>query len=405
MGQTFLRPTIENDIALMNRRLSNLEKSRISHKALSVSVGMVKNADTDFEDIQEAIDYTFNKGGGTVVIKNGEYLVDSDIVIKNGVNLTGESPYGVLIDFQNQAHQIQSKGTELYSTGTITITNRSTTVTGSGTNWTSAYVDKAIIFKGYMAYITAVNSTTSMTIDTKWMKVTEGSLTYNICEEVLSTNMTNISVTNSTHSDGAIFYQYAFLLELSELVAYDSTIGIHIDKTSAVNLEGWEAYGCGTGIKIENCGGGWGMSDGYIVDSTGCGLDMNIFSDCSLNNFSILTCGTHAIKSNNILNLGISDFSLLSNGGVGLYLETNCKDTQILNGNMLYNGNDGIALGSNIDSIIISTNTIKSNTGFGVNITASTCDKNIVLGNSIVSNTAGTVNNAGTATIVEHNQT
>lgn len=405
MGQTFLRKTVDGEMVRMSRRISDLEKKTISNKQVFITVGEEKNKDNNFDDIQEAIDYVYGQGGGTVFIKNGEYLVNNNIVMKQGVSLLGESPYNVVINFQGQAYQIQSKGTSIYSTGTITLTNRSNIITGSGTNWTSAYEGKAIIYKGYLAYIVSVNSTTEMEVDLVWMKETEASVTFNIVNELIATNISNITVVDSTHSDGGIFYQYSYALELAELIVFSSTIGIKFNSTTAVNIEGWETYSCGTGIKIENCGGGWSLSDGYLVDSTNNGLDVDGLSDCSLTNFSILTSGSDGMSFNNIRGLGISDFSLLSNGANGIHFQSNCSNTEVLNANIHLSTNDGIKLDSNIDSIIVTATTIKTNSGYGVNIANANCDKNIICNNTILSNVSGSINNSGTSTITANNQT
>jgi hypothetical protein len=77
-----------------------------------------------------------------------------------------------------------------YSTGTIAVTNNSATITGTGTNWTAGVNPTVlpgsyIIINGQEYEISAVNSTTSLTLLQPYQGVTASGLTYKIGDGTL----------------------------------------------------------------------------------------------------------------------------------------------------------------------------------------------------------------------------
>lgn len=81
--------------------------------------------------------------------------------------------------------------TDVYSTGTLTLTYNSATVTGSSTVWTSAHVGQQLKVSGFMFTITAYTSATSITIDQTWLGVTTASLTYQIVQAYITPTPTD----------------------------------------------------------------------------------------------------------------------------------------------------------------------------------------------------------------------
>jgi hypothetical protein len=69
-----------------------------------------------------------------------------------------------------------------YTTGTVAVTNGSTTVTGSGTAFTAAMVDQAIVFENddVHYYIASVESSTSLTLGLAYIGTTDASQTFTI---------------------------------------------------------------------------------------------------------------------------------------------------------------------------------------------------------------------------------
>lgn len=93
---------------------------------------------------------------------------------------------------------------DVYSTGTITLTNNSTTVAGSSTVFTAAMVGRQLKVSGYVFNITAFASTTSITIDQAWLGPTTSLLTYNILTAYITPSPTDFhafySVVDPTNS-------------------------------------------------------------------------------------------------------------------------------------------------------------------------------------------------------------
>lgn len=80
---------------------------------------------------------------------------------------------------------------DIYSTGTLTLTNGSATVTGSSTVWTAAMVGRQLKVNGFVFNITAFGSTTSITIDQAWLGPTTALLTYSIVTAYITPSPTD----------------------------------------------------------------------------------------------------------------------------------------------------------------------------------------------------------------------
>lgn len=87
----------------------------------------------------------------------------------------------------------------------------------------------------------------------------------------------------------------------------------------------------------------------------------------------------------------------------GISLQDGVIDSTV-NGNICYlNASDGILLAANNDYVSIIGNRCEGNGGWGINILAATCDKCIVLGNGLLGNTAGALQDNGVGTDAAHN--
>jgi hypothetical protein len=77
---------------------------------------------------------------------------------------------------------------DAYTTGTASATQGSTTITGSGTTWTSGMIGRQIKLNGQapILTITAVASTTSLTVDLAWPLATASAQTYQILQNYVT---------------------------------------------------------------------------------------------------------------------------------------------------------------------------------------------------------------------------
>lgn len=401
MGTTFEQKDILKDISRMHRRISALESKRMSNRQLSITVGVTLDGNTDFTDIQDAIDYVVARGGGTVEIKNGTYLLDSDIDLAPDVLLTGETRTGVILDFQDGAYQIKAHGTNVYNTGTIAINNGDTTVVGSGTTWTVAMIGQ-IIFVGAIPYeILNVVDTTHITIDVYDGNSISG-LAYAIADVVDGVNISNLTIQNSTDAEGALSFKYVSSGSVSDITVISSTIGIDFEVCSSMRVGGFDVYFCETGVNVTLCGG-WTFNDWFAFGCTTATMILDRMLGCSISNFGAYS-GNNGLVMSGCDEIGLYDFAIYSNSGVGIQL-SGTNGVQITMGSVRYSGSDGIKLMDDSNNIFIGSSYLKNNTGYGVNISEADCDKNTVVGCHFVSNTAGTINNLGTSSILDNNQT
>lgn len=80
---------------------------------------------------------------------------------------------------------------DIYSTGTITLTNGSAVVAGSSTVFTVGMIGRQLKVSGYVFTITAFTSTTSITIDQTWLGTTASALTYSIVQAYITPTPTD----------------------------------------------------------------------------------------------------------------------------------------------------------------------------------------------------------------------
>ncbi|GAH68538.1 unnamed protein product, partial [marine sediment metagenome] len=87
----------------------------------------------------------------------------------------------------------------------------------------------------------------------------------------------------------------------------------------------------------------------------------------------------------------------------GIFLADGAIDCTV-NGNICYqNASDGIQLEANNDYCSLIGNRCEGNGGWGINNLAATSDKCIILGNGLLGNTTGALQDNGTATDAAHN--
>lgn len=357
----------------------------------------------DPDDIQIAINAMEHLGGGVVSLRVGTYLPEDDIVIPNNVVLEGEVRDAVVIDFQGGAFQVKAQGANAYTTGTVSVNNNSDTVTGSGTAWTTAMIGQSIILSGVWFAITDVASTTSLTIEAPFDYPSIATQNYVIADTVSGTTVRNLIIQNSTAATGGLLYQYVNSGYVRGVTVYDSTIGINFLSCSYVSATGWTVIGNGTGINVDNCGV-WTFNDFGAYASTGDNMTINRMVSASMSNATLSSAGANGATITNSSNWGFYDMTITTNTGKGVEISTSSA-MQLFSLATMNNGSDGIKLTSNADRIMMNNIYSASNTGYGFNIANANCDKNNITSCHTVSNTAGTINNSGTSTILANNQT
>jgi parallel beta-helix repeat protein len=150
--------------------------------------------------------------------------------------------------------------------------------------------------------------------------------------------------------------------------------------------------------KVENS-----RISGCRIESVyGHGIFLSIVSNIVVTNNTVVSSGFDGIT------LVIADYNTVAGNIVessdsGIYISSSNYNT--VTGSIVEsNGSRGILL-YNSDYNIITSNRCTGNQSYGVDIVNAGCDKNLVATNVLIGNVIGSLNNAGTGTISEHNIT
>jgi parallel beta-helix repeat protein len=136
--------------------------------------------------------------------------------------------------------------------------------------------------------------------------------------------------------------------------------------------------------------------------------DGAIFVEQQANNLSIIDNAFYQ-PGNNAIIVGGSNYTVIANNkirgaaGTGNGIQLSASHKCVVVGNMIDNADyDGILVAYGDYNTIVGN--VSTNCGqYGVNIHDSECNKNVVVGNSLLGNSGGAINNAGTSTVVDHN--
>ena len=378
--------------SLRTIRNYNLEPSSRAAKAI---VGTSTNAGLgDFKDIQAAIDYVDDLGGGVVFLKAGTYTLTTGITLYNNITLVGEDPDTTIIDANSTNSGISANGSAgEYAVGTITVTNGSTTVTGSGTSW-AANVDttKKIVIDGVLYDIASVDSDTQITLSKAYQGVTISSLSYYTAAFLRKIVLKDFTLQNAAgNMDGQINLNYIYdswveNVRSNNFISGTYGRGFHLKRCvnlTVLNCLGFNNIGIniyldsGQSCVIDNCRAlnSTALSGIYLNNSLGLGTK-NIVRDCiSAHNeqAGIAVFSGKNIIANNIIyrnNLRGIDVSreetviigniIEQNADYGVWIHTSNGDNCTVSGNYIsFNVNDGIRLSDASDYNTIVGNNVR----------------------------------------------
>lgn len=351
----------------------------------------------DYTDLNSAITTARLEGGGTVFMRNGTYTITSNIVVPSNVILEGETGAGVILDFANSSNQIQVTGTLINSTGTVAINNNSSTVTGTTTTFNAAMIGKYIQLKGRWFLISAVASATSLTVSTPFDADSITGQANQIANIVSGTTLINFTVRNSTHANGAVYFQYAQLCTLDNVTALTSIIGLNFDSTNIQNTRNFGVFSCGTGVQVTNSAV-WTMYNFEIYGSTGVNLSCSTFYNTSVANATLSSAVGNNATLTSCSGWGFYDMENTTPGGKGIEL-ISCTDMEIFAMAVRDATSDGIKLTSNNVRVSIHNVSLINNGGYGINIANANDSDNVVTACLFSGNSSGTITDSGTNTI------
>jgi hypothetical protein len=391
----------------------------------------------DYTNIQSAIDYVNSKGGGVVFIRSGTYVLATDLILYDNVALIGLKTSECIIDFNNNGKGFRAWGeTTPYTTGTISITGNTKIVTGSGTLWLgNVAAGDWITIKDVLYKIASVDSNTQLTLEHIYYGPTVSNSTYKIATYLENIILKDIWITKGglsggdNPSYGAVDFQYVkdSIIE-GVKIDYSLFYGLYISNIYKCTISGNDISNNYRGIQGDNvnkciiqdnfCDSN--QSDGLVLPGTssynlilgnslchngGSGLtfvglyNTIMGNKCNRNDGTGIAVGGWPVASYNSIIGNICNENFYD--GIGIFNEKN-----IIEGNICRsNGRDGIRayLSYNASYNSIKDNICSGNTGYGVNIYQVECIKNIVVGNQLLGNTAGSLNNSGANTEIGHN--
>jgi len=363
---------------------------------------------SEYGDIQSAIDYVSLHGGGRVFIQNGTYVLTANIVIPSNVKLEGESMEGVLIDCNAGAFGVSCQGSATEAgDGTITVTKDSATIEGAGTDFEAQVeVDDFIRIDDQWYQVASITDGDTLVLRTTYRGYTRAGLSYGVITPKQNVDFDSITVTNA----GA-----AWPLKFSYL--HNS----HIKRARVMNgSSGGMYFNYLSDCSVRDCysenNGGYGILINSCQSTYFIGLSANSNDQLGIQIQGSQTSGIFVLNSNADHNdwggfkiIGGEKATYLGctaigNDDAGFNL-TGVDYCNLSNCFAEKNNGDGILLDNNVDYCRFMTNTLLDNADWGMQINggASSNDKNVVVGNVILGNSNGQLNDLGTATDKGHN--
>lgn len=395
-ANTLRRGTLQSMNYVKNQKGWRLNESGLA-EFLDADVGGRLITISSVNDLQGAINELVSVGGGKVFLKAGTYNITTAITGDSSVTIEGASASSTILNFGSTSANISFTGTSVYTTGTITVAS-GVNITGSGTSWLANVTTSHQLFLGTRWYkIAAITSDTTLILSEAYGDNVTLPSTYRIVIPKIDINFKEVAFQSSTGT-GLVFTDCR---------------NVELDNVNYIqNNKGFVATNVSE-FSIKNCVSAASTSNGYEL--TNCGL-------MSVNGLNAVGNGGHGAVLNNVKTAAFFACSATGNttdgfncttvdscsfavetsgnGGQGIEFVSGCNSNSLSNCLMASNTSDGIKLTATSDGNIIVAGSITANGGYGINIAASTCDNNTVVFPYYNSNTSGTLNDAGTGTIV-----
>src|SRR3990167_3980249 len=350
------------------------------------------------DDLQEAIDDLAEDGTGILHLQAGTFTLTSDITIPSGINLQGTGT-STIIDFDNEAYQFQIVGTDVYTTGTISITPGSTAVVGGSTVFYSGMIGEHILLQDNWYEIVAVTDDTHLTIISPYFGTTLSSATYVISTIVDGVEISGMTIKNS--GTASIKIQYCLDVRIEDVIFLTNTSPIDADDSSGLQILNSRAFGNTTAFTFNNIHNTTWLNSGSF-GCAGNGLELTSVRNCAFDVFAFEGNGGKGMVLTDVDNTGFDNFSVRGNVGIGVELVSGCTLGMSI-GEISYNGSDGVKYTASNTRCILSNINLEQNGGYGVNIAASSNNMIVVSLNTFDSNASGHINDLGTDTVLGPN--
>ncbi len=378
----------ETDTLVLSRVKDALDTA---HNELTIEPG---------DDIPAAIANLVADGGGILHLTVGTYDVATDIVIASNIHFGGVSSGGTIIDFGGGAYQVKVIGTDIYTTGTVTVNTGDITIIGSGTTWDVAMEGQSIFLQGTFYVIATVSDPTTIVITTPYQGSNLSGASYGIATPNESVTISGLTVQNS--SVDLINLQYAYNLAANDVtVVNSSATGILIDSCNFMNTNIIFVDLCDKGIVATNCAG-FTFANTNVTDCDSGAIELTDFSNSVVIDSSVDTCGVFGFKLTNVNNVGIQQISNANIDGTGWDIHGGGFALAVTESDAFNCTGDGMKLSDSVQGFSTYGVTFQDNGGYGLNIDSGCTDNSVGL-SLFAGNSSGPVSDSGTGTLIRSN--
>lgn len=402
-------------------------------KSVTLIVGPAANSDSagydyttdgtaDDVQIQAAIDAL--TGGGTILLREGTYTLDAQVNLDNADTIIRGVGDGTLITPKTN---FAFATTEMFNITGARCVIENLKVDGNDANQTDAgsffYVDAADVsfircsFVDAYGYVAMVNANTTTFYKCRFVVWGSEGSGFQAIEHDNALTHTVLNVLycyfETTDADcGCIDEaEYGSVILGNVSVIPASLTGVWFNVCGGATIGNYFSGGAtlGASAVIIYADSGWGVVQGNYLDMGGnanvTSAGIQLVGAAALNNYITGVgrgiYGGYTIKGNYIE----------GTSGHGIYVT---DSNSIIEGNIVEdagqatdNTYDGIFINSAVDRCIINGNRVWNNSAadqrYSINISAATCDNNLVVNNICTDAQTGEINDAGTGTVSANN--
>lgn len=389
------------------RNINLHEDARFAKAIVSTSIA---GGDFGPDQIQNAIDYVVDLGGGIVFVRDGTYIIPSSLTMYGGVQLVGESTSGTIIDCTNAGITnpgIGAIGSSRGTTGTVSLTYGSATVTGVGTNFQPSVVAGDTLEVGFALFeVATISSDTSLTITTAYEGPSVTGEKFHIFSPLRDFSIRNLTFTKSPN-DAAILVENCVDFSVEDVLLFDNEFeGLEVNSSSGFNIGGITATaGNSTGISIGGVGsaaGGWRskviIKDLISTNNDGVGIYLSVLHGSKISNIFSSFNNNDGIVFNDCVGTDAFGVNSYENADDNILITrtSNSVFSNIISDKGV---GDGIEIANTSTGNRLVNLSLDSNAGYGLNISSAT--DTTVRGIYTNNNTSGAILDNGIGTIIK----
>ena len=355
-------------------------------------------------NIQDALDELRDSGGGILSLGTGTYPVSSNINLYSNISIEGSSTSGTTVSFAGPFGFVSS-GISEYTGGAIATISSSVLVFGAGTSWLSNVTTDHQFFIADRWYkIASVASDTMLILSEGYAGPTPVPSTYRAAKIVKDIEFRDFTITGS--SGTGIDLNDCRNLVLEDMQISSNNKGITMDNCSEMDMRGIVIVtNTSNGCEFNNCGFA-NISGLSSVSNGGHGIVLN---DCRTFPIQVSASNANTGDGYNITS-GVDvilQVETSGNGGEGVELVSGNENVLVTGSIITGNTLDGVKLTGSSDNCRIVNSKITyngpSNSGYGIDVNASTCDNTLITNNIFFENGSGEINDSGTSTLIRGN--